>query len=80
MTQLRLAYVNLRLLSKPKAARSPLCETCLIHSSELPPIALKLARLQRLRPDEAKVIGEMIDRLLAELIPPDEHDAETRTP
>lgn len=72
MTQLRLAHVNLQLLSKRKAAKSSPCETCSMISLGLPPSSLQLARLQRIRPDEAKVIADMIARLLAEQVPPNE--------
>lgn len=72
MTQLRLAHVNLQLVSKPKAARFRQCETCSTHFSGLPESSLELARLHAFRPDEAKVIAEMIARLLAEVVPPDE--------
>ena len=35
-----------------------------------PRIAIQAARLHRLRPDAAKVIEEMLDKLLAEVMPP----------
>lgn len=72
MTQLRLAHVNLKLVSTPKIARSKHCKTCSILALGLPVSSVNLARLHQIRPDEAGVIAEMVDRLLAEVVPPDE--------
>lgn len=37
-----------------------------------PRIAIQAARLRRLRPEAADVVEEMIDKLLAEVMPPGE--------
>lgn len=73
MTQLRLAHVNLQIVSKPRPAKSPICATCSTVSSEkLLPSVVGLLRLHQLRPGEASVIDGMVNRLLAEVVPPDE--------
>lgn len=70
--QLRLAYVNLKLVSKNTNESSEICRICSRGSLALPPEALMLARLHRIRPGAAKMIGGLVADLLAEVVPPDE--------
>lgn len=66
MTQLRLAYVNLKVVSKNSAstrASSAACAHC--SSTPLLPLARKAQQLQRLRPRAAAVIEQLVDDALA---------------
>ena len=68
MNQLRLAYVNLKLVSNDSRSTnrsSNVCARC--SAGPLPSLADKAIRLQQLRPNAAEVIEELIDDALSHI-------------
>ena len=66
MSQLRLASVNLRIVSTRTRPSSKRSEQPPENSTPWPAVALKAKRLQEQRPGAAAVIEELLDDLLRE--------------
>lgn len=67
MSQLRLAYVNCRIVWRPTKRLSGTSMHSPTKSDPLPPLAVKAARLAAARPAAAEVIEKLVDELLAEV-------------
>lgn len=67
MSQLRLAFSNSKHASPTTKLRSIPLKMLRSDLSKLPPFANKVVRLQRLRPDVAAVLEELVDRYIAEV-------------
>lgn len=65
--QLRLAYVNLRVVSRRTKPSSGASAESPTNSRPLPPVALKAARLAALSAGAAAVIEELIDDVLSQI-------------
>lgn len=64
MSQLRLAYVNCSIVSKPTKLFSRKSDSS--PEISLPPLAHKVARLHALKPGAAAVVEGIVDALLVE--------------
>lgn len=68
MSQLRLAYVNLKVVSRSSRFTNRSCSACAQRSQTyLPPLATKALKLQKEKPRAAAVIESLIDDALARL-------------
>lgn len=67
MSQLRLAYVNCKVVSRNTNVSSPSSKASPVDSSALPLVALKVATLYGRRPRAAAIVEKLVDDLLQEL-------------
>lgn len=68
MSQLRLAYVNLKVVSRNSRSTKALSGNCARCSGKpLPSLAQKAIKLHTLRPEAANVIERLVDDVLAQI-------------